>query len=197
MPTTTLVIDPTVTAGVSLAQVVEEQCGEKVRDCYQCGKCSAGCPVVYAMDVAPHRVLRAAQLNQKAMLVQSSTIWVCASCHTCATRCPCEIDIPKVMDTFRRLAIAEKVRPAQPNALLFDRLFLKSVELTGRLYELGLVGFFNLLSKQPFASLDLAPAMMLKGKIPLLPSRLKGRREVSEIFRRVSEVEKKGNQGIR
>ena len=149
------------------------------------------------MDVAPHRVLRAAQLNQKAMLVQSSTIWVCASCHTCATRCPCEIDIPKVMDTFRRLAIAEKVRPAQPNALLFDRLFLKSVELTGRLYELGLVGFFNLLSKQPFASLDLAPAMMLKGKIPLLPSRLKGRREVSEIFRRVSEVEKKGNQGIR
>ena len=41
-----------------LEKRVEDETGQKVRTCYQCKKCSAGCPVAFAMDLLPHEVMR-------------------------------------------------------------------------------------------------------------------------------------------
>ena len=71
-----------------LRTFVESQSGQKVLDCYQCGKCSAGCPAAEFMDLTPRQVMRAVQLGQAELALRSSTIWLCASCQTCSARCP-------------------------------------------------------------------------------------------------------------
>ena len=101
------------TATVSLSQQVlkgdfvrkvKEISGQDLLACNQCGKCSAGCPVAFAMDLLPNQVIRLAQLGQEEVL-QSKTIWLCASCLTCASRCPRGVDLSKVMDAMRLIVL--------------------------------------------------------------------------------------------
>lgn len=67
---------------------VEKASGQKMAECYQCGKCSAGCPMVGYMDLPPSQVMRLIQLGRRDTVLGSRTIWLCASCETCTTRCP-------------------------------------------------------------------------------------------------------------
>src|SRR5208282_717492 len=73
----------------------------QVADCYQCGKCTAGCPVAMHMDVAPNQVVRLVQLGEWEKALQSRAIWECVGCQTCSTRCPKEVDCAGVMDALR------------------------------------------------------------------------------------------------
>lgn len=77
--------------------------GQDVRACYQCGKCTAGCPLASAMDLMPNQILRLLQLGKHEQALQSRTIWQCASCLTCAARCPKDVDPARVMDALRTL----------------------------------------------------------------------------------------------
>ncbi len=73
-------------------------------DCNQCGRCSSGCPLVEEMDLLPNQVIRMAQLGLKAALA-SRTPWVCAACLVCQSRCPKGVDLPRVMEAVRQLAL--------------------------------------------------------------------------------------------
>jgi heterodisulfide reductase subunit C len=77
--------------------------GVDVRACYQCGKCTAGCPMASTMDLMPNQILRLLQLGEHEAVLKSRTIWQCASCLTCAARCPKEVDPARVMDALRTL----------------------------------------------------------------------------------------------
>ena len=77
--------------------------GQDVRACYQCGKCTAGCPLASAMDLMPNQILRLLQLGEHEEVLKSRTIWQCASCLTCAARCPKDVDPARVMDALRTL----------------------------------------------------------------------------------------------
>jgi heterodisulfide reductase subunit C len=87
---------------------VEELSGQNLLVCYQCGKCSAGCPQVDQMDILPNQVIRLAQLGQKEDLVGSKTIWVCASCLTCNVRCPKGVKIAEVMEAIRQVVLRKR-----------------------------------------------------------------------------------------
>ncbi|MFQ6066262.1 MAG: 4Fe-4S dicluster domain-containing protein [bacterium] len=89
---------------IELIKKVEELSGEKVLSCYQCGKCSAGCPVVSAMDILPSQVIRLVQLGDDKVL-NCKAIWFCASCFICASRCPRGIDISRIMESLRNLKL--------------------------------------------------------------------------------------------
>lgn len=121
----------------------------------------------------------------------SSSIWLCLFCETCALRCPQEIDIPKVMESLRQLAIIEKSEPAEREVDLFHRLFLQIVRRWGRMYETGLAVGQNLCSRHLFANVALLPAMLSKGKLPLRPPRNKGSAEIRGMFSRAAEAEAK------
>ena len=93
---------------IPLAQVIDTELGENVFLCYQCSRCSSGCPLAEHMDLMPNQIMYGAQLNDERVL-SSKTIWLCASCQTCTTRCPQDLDVAAIMDTLR---IGAKMRTA-------------------------------------------------------------------------------------
>ena len=164
-----------------LRSFVENRSGQKVFQCYQCGKCSAGCPVDYAMDLGPRQIMRAIQLGLKKEVMQSTTIWLCISCETCSSRCPAKIDIARVMESLRILAVAEGSPPADKHIDLFHRTFLDVIRQYGRAHEFSLSAAY-ILKTRAFSNMGLATKMLSKGKLEIMPSRVKGASEVKKIF---------------
>ncbi|NQV04150.1 MAG: 4Fe-4S dicluster domain-containing protein [Candidatus Omnitrophica bacterium] len=172
-------------------RTLEKDCGEKVSHCYQCGKCSAGCPIAFQMDFLPNQIIRMTQLGMEQQVLSSRTIWLCASCLICTVRCPREIDIAEIMDYLRRQAYKKGIIPVEETEIpLFNKIFLRNIELFGRLYEMGLIGMFNLLSGEFFKDVFLAPKMFLKQKISVFPPRVKNIKETRIIFRRAGKLGK-------
>ena len=167
---------------------VEAASGQALRDCYQCGKCAAGCPLARATDLSPPQIIRSLQLGQADLALDSRALWLCVGCQTCVTRCPCEIDLPRVMDALRVWALASRRRAAQREVPIFHRVFLKTVELFGRAYEIGLIGAFNTLSGHLFSSADLGWPMFVRGKLKPIPNRTRARAEVAAIFERAEAL---------
>lgn len=83
---------------------VEELTDENIYACYQCGKCSAGCPIAEEMDILPNQIMRWVQIGRRKKVLNSKTVWFCSSCLQCAAKCPKGIDVAKVMDTLRDMA---------------------------------------------------------------------------------------------
>ncbi|MCX6273108.1 MAG: 4Fe-4S dicluster domain-containing protein [Bacteroidetes bacterium] len=165
-----------------------------VQKCYQCGKCSAGCPVAEDMDYPPSVIMRMVQTEDKAMeeaALRSMTIWLCVTCETCAARCPMEIDIPGVMDYLRQRSYEKGMANPKANHIIsFHKAFLDSIDYTGRLYELGLIVDYKMRSFQLQQDVDLAPGMIARGKLGFFPELIKGRKNMTDIFRKT--LHKKG-----
>ena len=106
----------------TLGDLFAEEKGIHVQDCYQCQKCSAGCPVVFAMDYKPNQIMQMVSLGMKERVLNCKTIWVCASCYTCSTRCPNDIDIAGVMDRLRQAALREGIRAGRKGRSDFSGL---------------------------------------------------------------------------
>ncbi len=156
--------------------------GLNVQDCYQCQKCSAGCPVVFAMDYKPNQVMQMVSLGMKDRLLASKTIWVCASCYTCSTRCPNDIDIAKVMDWLRQTALKEGAAPAEKDVPLFHAAFLDSVRSHGRVHELGMMARYKMKTGRYWDDFKLGWKMFSKGKLKLWPSGIRRTKEVARLF---------------
>ncbi|MBN2198554.1 MAG: 4Fe-4S dicluster domain-containing protein [Candidatus Aminicenantes bacterium] len=92
----------------AFVEKVEELSGQNLLACYQCGKCSAGCPQADRMDLLPNQVIRLAQLGEQEDLFNCRTIWVCASCMTCNVRCPKGIKIAEVMEAIRQIMLRKR-----------------------------------------------------------------------------------------
>ncbi len=165
-------------------ETVEARSGERPSRCYQCRKCTNGCPLAFAMDLVPNQVIRAVQLGLEEEVLGSKTIWVCASCQTCTTRCPNDIDIAHLMDTLRQLSRESDVPVAEEKIVKFHEALLDSVRRHGRLFELGMVGRYKLKSRDFFSATKLGLEMVRKGKLKFLPDGIKGKDEVREMFKK-------------
>lgn len=156
----------------SLAETVGRGCGANVCKCYQCKRCSNGCPVAAYADLHPAQIMRAIQLGQMDIALDSTFIWLCTGCQTCTTRCPQGIDVAAVMDELRMISRRESRIPA--SAALADvlRLNAESIKRWGRLYEVELVSRTMLSRpKDMLGYLPIGRSMMARRKIRLLPER--------------------------
>jgi heterodisulfide reductase subunit C len=183
------------TAAKQLREFVKSETGQDLRLCYQCGKCSAGCPASYAMDITPRQVMRAIQFGLKDEVLDSAAIWLCLTCQTCSARCPKNVDITRVMEALRNLAIAEKRTAAIKEVDIFNRAFLNMVSLFGRAYEVGLAGLYNMRSGHLFANVNMLPQMIARNKLAFTPERTKGLKEASKIFSRVKKLKASTAEG--
>lgn len=163
---------------------IQELCGENVMSCYQCGECTAGCPAAFAMDISPNQVMRMSQVGMQDEVLGSSAIWLCAGCETCATRCPRGVALSKVMDACRQIATKEGVSSAEPNVVKFHEEFLRQVEIFGRVHEISMIGLYKMRTRKFMDDVLAGGQMFLKGKLGLIPPRMKGRKQVKKLFKK-------------
>jgi heterodisulfide reductase subunit B len=174
-----------------LAEEIRERSGENVFLCYQCKKCTAGCPVAAYFDLTPHQVLRACQFGQADLVLHSRTISICAACETCSTRCPQGIDIARIMDELEIMAAEVGIKSKAPTVPMFYASANRGINYFGRMWELGLMvelyirELFTWRDGKPLLdfnqifkyNLGTAIKMFRVGKLKLLPSRGRGYRD--------------------
>lgn len=166
-----------------LLDKIEKEAETSINLCYQCGKCSAGCPVGFAMDYTPRQVIRMLQLGFIDQVLNAQSIWICASCETCSSRCPRGVDIAALMDALRREALSQG-KISDKKVAVFNEAFLAGVKNFGRSYEPGILLKHNLKTRQPFKDAQLGLPMMTRGKVHTLPAKIKGREQIKKIFAR-------------
>lgn len=169
---------------LSFLNELERTSGEAVSACYQCYKCTNGCPVAQEMDIHPHRVIRHIILGDREKVLTSQSIWICLQCVTCSVRCPNDIDIARVFDTLRKIAVTEGLA-AEKDTWTFDTLFLESVRKHGRLCEMETMVKYKLAKKDLFSDTKMGMHLLLKGRMGLFSHNIKGRKQMKEIFRKI------------
>lgn len=164
--------------------------GEKIRQCIQCGTCSASCPTSYAMDYTPREVIAALRAGILDRVLKSNTIWLCASCYSCTVRCPSGIKLTDVMYELKRLAVEFGFVEKKAKAPIVSKLFVDLVDKNGRISEVSLVGKF-MLKTNPLAAIGMMPRalkLFRRGRMPLVPHRVKGTSELKKLASITSEV---------
>ncbi len=167
---------------------VERHAGRMVSRCYQCKKCTSGCPVGSHLDFQCHEIIRLVQFGAKETALRSEAIWLCASCKTCRERCPNDVDPAQVMDTLKVLAVASGTPIGRKRVKAFQKAFLVTVATLGRAHEFGSIALY--LAGNPSdapANLGVGWKMFSRGKLKLLPDGIKGKSEIKAIFRRSRE----------
>ncbi len=175
------------TSKLEFVREVEEESGIKIFACYQCSKCSAGCPIAFEMDYLPNQIIRMAQLGMKERVLASRTIWLCAGCETCTTRCPREVDLAAVMDALRIIALREKVKPSERDVQLFNKIFLSTVRKYGRVFEGEMIGRFNISSGHLFKDIFKAPKLLKRGRLKIFPA-LTDVKKMKDIFKGTEDI---------
>ena len=162
-----------------------------VAECFQCRKCSNGCPASFAMDLYPDQIIRLSLLGQKDEVLRSRTIWVCASCETCSTRCPNGVRIAELMDFLKEQAVKEKVAIPQPQVAAFHQAFLDNLKYTGRIFEGALIPMYLLRSGQLSSKVkqgtwrdevQMGWKLFKKKRLALYPKPIAGKDEVTAIL---------------
>ena len=166
----------------TLASEIAATAGANAAACYQCGKCSAGCPMAADSDLRPHNLMRLVMQNRRAEALSDPTIWYCLTCETCSERCPNSCDPARVIDALREMSLAAGISQTPKNIKAFHRAFLEQVRTNGRLHEMGLVMEYKLRSGDLMKDATNAAPMFSRGKLSLRPHRIKGIDEMKRIF---------------
>lgn len=156
---------------------------EALTKCYNCAKCISGCPVASEMDFPPALIVKWLALGEFEKLLKSNTIWVCSSCQNCYSRCPFDINIPHIIDMLKEYAHRNGLAKEERAIRLFHKIFLSCIRRFGRIYEAGLIGGWKIFSGKWFCDLGLGMKMFRKGKLNILPEKVKDLKEVKGMFK--------------
>ena len=197
--------EPNPPAG-TLAAIVARATGASPLDCYQCGRCAAGCPqnVPDEMDVSPTRIMHLLQLEAgfegssqaegfALRALSSDTPWLCAGCQACTTRCPQGVDIAGTMDVLCQEALRRGVASRSKRARDIQALcsaFVNATSNRGRLHELSLVMAYKLRTGHLIQDALLGPAMLKRGKMHILPGKAIDTQRVRRAAKRLREKER-------
>jgi len=180
------------TMDINFVRKVEVLSGTSVRGCYQCGKCSAGCPMATFMEHPPNRIVRLLQLGQWRRILAGRSIWYCVSCETCSTRCPNKVHLASIMDALRKLSWDLKGHSKESYVQLVNSIFLQNIRTYGRQYELRLAAAFNVKSGQLLKDMMLGPKLMKRGKLKMFHQKCANIDEIEKIFSRIEDMRRSG-----
>lgn len=160
--------------------------GEKIKQCIQCGTCTGSCPVSYAMDITPRKVIALFRAGEIESILRSNTIWLCASCYGCTVRCPAGIKITEMMYALKRIAMSRNIYPRGSHVRALSSSFVRIVNKYGRSREVNLLVRYGF-KTNPFKLLSSIPMgwkLRSKGRIPLGGTKVKGHAELSGVIAR-------------
>ena len=172
--------------------------GDKIKECIQCGICSASCPVSFAMDYTPRQIWELLRSGQLKKALNSHTVWLCSSCYKCAVRCSTGIPFTDVMYGLKRLGVEKKMNLKGISGPIWGRTFLNNVRRYDRITDLFVMIMF-MVKKQPFRILSIIPesiGMVTKGRVPfknlmmLIPKTIKSFFTRSEVKRMMKWIDK-------
>ena len=163
--------------------------GEKIKECIQCGTCSGSCPVSWAMEETPRQIFAMVRAGMRDKVLDSLTIWTCASCYQCTHRCPQEIKITDIMYMLKRMAIREN-RQRSKNAGIMSRSFVDIVNKKGRNHETSLMAKI-ILGTNPLGAISLAPvglSLYTHGRLPLFGKKVRDIDGLRKIVAKATEL---------
>jgi heterodisulfide reductase subunit C len=166
--------------------------GEKIKDCIQCGTCSGSCPVSWAMEESPRQVFAMVRAGMRDKVLDSLTMWTCASCYQCAERCPQQIRVTDIMYILKRMAIRDNRRRSKRGRTL-SLAFVDIVNRYGRNRETELMVRF-MLASDPLGAFKAAPIgwnLRMHGRLPLSGSRV---REITGLRKIVAKAQELGGE---
>ncbi|MEA2062709.1 MAG: 4Fe-4S dicluster domain-containing protein [Gemmatimonadota bacterium] len=166
--------------------------GEKIKQCQQCGTCSSSCPTAGWMDYSPREIIAALRAGMLDRVLESNTVWMCSSCYSCTVRCPAGIKFTDVMYELKRLGNKYGYVDRSSTTAKMARVFVKTVERYGRNAEGELLARYYL-ATNPLAGLSqvgLGLRMLLRGRLPMLPHSIKGRKSLRKMVAAVKKMTK-------
>lgn len=161
-----------------------------VEACIQCGTCSGSCPVVTFMDHSPRQLIAMIRAGQRQAVEQSTAFWTCASCYQCTVRCPAGIDIANLMYGLKRYTVWRRSHEPRLIGPGFSRRFMRMIVRTGRSWEPALAPAYLGRSglRSTIAEIRMATALVLRGRLPLVPRWIKARRGLRAMLRHIVPV---------
>lgn len=112
-------------------RILRQPGGEALRACFQCGLCTASCPIsLIDSRYSPRRVIKRALLGMRDRVLRDRFIWLCSACFLCQERCPQDVRPPEVMMVLKNMAVKAGILP--PGIARMMEVFRR----TGRLYPI-------------------------------------------------------------
>ena len=164
---------------------------DKIKECIQCGTCTASCPTSWAMDRKPREVVELFRAGMLDKVLKSNTVWLCASCYQCVVRCPCGIKFSDVIYALRSIGIKHGILNDGETLPALAKAFAAVVDKYGRSAESELLARFYL-GTNPLGmtrQLPLGLRMLRRGRLPLLPKRIRGRQDLQKMMSRLEQGE--------
>jgi heterodisulfide reductase subunit C len=89
-------------------EISKQKGGEQIKHCFQCGTCSASCPVMRINPgYNPRRIIWMSLLGMRDDVLKSDFIWLCSACYSCYERCPQDVRITELMNAIKNIAVRE------------------------------------------------------------------------------------------
>jgi heterodisulfide reductase subunit C len=170
--------------------------GEHILACIQCGTCTGSCPMASLMEYPPRKIIAMIRAGMRDEVLSSNSMWFCLSCYTCTARCPRGVRPTELAHALESLANQQGFRIGGTSTPALYRSFVGSIKGNGRVHELSMMVKFYLsiipdLISHPIATIKMAPLglkMFSHKRLPLKPTRIKGREDLSRIIRKFKEV---------
>jgi heterodisulfide reductase subunit C len=176
---------------VFLRQVEVIPGGERIKRCIQCGTCTGSCPVSYAMDISPRHIIALFRAGEMETIMKSHSIWICASCYACTTRCPAGIKITDIIYALKRTAMEKNYKSKAHQVQVLANLFVNNILSYGRLHEGTLIRKYYTATNvlKLFRSIPLARKMYSTKRLALFPMKIKACDSLRRIIRKAQEIE--------
>ena len=182
-------------ASIEACEAIAREAGVNLKDCYQCGKCTAGCPLAEGMDLMPREVIRFLQLGALDVVLDAKTPWICAQCDVCSSRCPQNVDICSTMRAVRLASKHAGKRPV-PEADIFDEEFIANVRAHGVSNEQYLAAAYNLKSGHLMQDMGNATRMLKRKMVGVAIHNTRGRAEVAALVDRAQAADAARRAGV-
>lgn len=164
--------------------------GSPLQNCIQCATCSSTCPSAQFMEYSPRQIIAMIHAGLRDEVLASNSFWYCASCYECTARCPRGINIADMMYGLKRYSIWKNRYPSGLIGPEFSRRFVTMILRSGKSFEPLLAPSFIFQNgwRGFLSEMRGALALLLRGRLPLWPHRIKRIRNFQQMLRHIIPI---------